>query len=221
MAEGGGIKNYFHRVDGPLPIRWTPSAEPQSKKLKRGPGRPRKPVPAIQAPNISDEDEIKDQNDEEDIESVKKTRRVYTVERIVAYSKKHSAIQSSKHFDVPRTTILRWTTDGYFEQNTTKKGIKKGGGRPVTYEPDIDQQLLAWLLDARDKQLPITTQLLRAKGLEMITPQHPEFKASHGWVQKFKARHLLVLRVKTSLAQELPMTLEERIKAFQMQLGRN
>jgi len=31
------ITNVFERVDEPLPIRWTPSAEPPSKKPKRGP----------------------------------------------------------------------------------------------------------------------------------------------------------------------------------------
>jgi len=35
------ITNFFERVDEPLPIRWTPSAEPPSKKPKHSPGRPR------------------------------------------------------------------------------------------------------------------------------------------------------------------------------------
>ena len=53
-------------------------------------------------------------------------------------------------------------------------------GRPITYGADIDDQLLAWLLDARDKQLPVTTQLLKAKVVELVTPTHPEFKVSNG-----------------------------------------
>ena len=31
------ITNFFERVDEPLPIRWTPSVEPPSKKPKHGP----------------------------------------------------------------------------------------------------------------------------------------------------------------------------------------
>ncbi len=42
MAGAGKITKVFERVDEPLPIRWTPSAEPPKKKPKRGPGRPRK-----------------------------------------------------------------------------------------------------------------------------------------------------------------------------------
>ena len=71
--------------------------------------------------------------------------------------------------------------DRNFERDTTKKGTKKGAGRPITHGTDIDEQLLTWLLDAHDKQLPITTQILRAKALELITPNHPHFKASDGW----------------------------------------
>ncbi len=40
MAEPGSIKRYFTRVEGLLPIHWIPSAEPRSKRPKRGPGRP-------------------------------------------------------------------------------------------------------------------------------------------------------------------------------------
>ncbi len=47
MAGAGKITKFFERVDEPLPIRWTPSAEPPKKKPKRGPRRPRKVVVVI------------------------------------------------------------------------------------------------------------------------------------------------------------------------------
>ena len=108
--------------------------------------------------------------------------------------------------------------DGYFQRNTTKKGVKRGAGRPISYGDAVDNQLLVWLLEARDKQLPVTIPLLKARALELITPTHTEFHASDGWAQKFKRRHSLALRVKTSLVQELPSTLEEHISAFHTQL---
>ncbi len=42
MAGAGKITKFFECVDKPLPIRWTPSAEPPKKNPKRGPRRPRK-----------------------------------------------------------------------------------------------------------------------------------------------------------------------------------
>ena len=43
-AIAAKITNFFKRVDEPLPIRWTPSAEPP-RKSKCGSGRPRKVQP--------------------------------------------------------------------------------------------------------------------------------------------------------------------------------
>ena len=42
------ITNFFERVDEPLPIRWTPSAEPLSKKPRRGPGTLEHSIPLEQ-----------------------------------------------------------------------------------------------------------------------------------------------------------------------------
>ena len=71
--------------------------------------------------------------------------------------------------------------DGYFERDVTKQGVKKGAGRPLTYSREIDEQLLVWVLENRDLHLPITVPLLKAKALELIGAESPEFKASSGW----------------------------------------
>ena len=85
---------------------------------------------------------------------------------------------------------------GYFERDITKRGVKKGAGQPLTYCSEIDEQLLIWVLESRDLHLPITIPLLRAKALELIGAESPEFKASSGWAYKFMQHHSLVLRVK-------------------------
>ena len=55
------ITSFFGRVDGPLPIRWTPSAEPPKKKAKRGLGRPQK----VQQPVMIDSDSEHEQSEQE------------------------------------------------------------------------------------------------------------------------------------------------------------
>ena len=128
---------------------------------------------------------------------------------VVAYTKVRSVTAATKHFSIPRTTINRWMVDGYFNREVSKKGIKMGAGRPITYSAEIEEQILIWVLENRDLQLPITIPLLQAKALELLKEDHPNFKASSGWVHKFMNRHSLVLRAKTSMAQELPAILEE------------
>ena len=56
--------------------------------------------------------------------------------------------------------------------------------------------------------------MIRLKGLSLIKPSFPEFKASQGWLRRFLARHNLVLRARTSMAQTLPCDIEEKITQF-------
>ena len=150
-------------------------------------------------------------------------KRLYSMKQkkaVVAYVKMHSVAAAARHFTIPRTTIARWMVDKYFTREVTKRGVKKGAGRPLTYSTEINEQLLVWELENRDLLLPITIPFLPAKALELIGAECPDFKVSSGWAHKFMQRHSLVLRVRTSMAQELPATLEEQIQAFYRQIRR-
>ena len=54
--------------------------------------------------------------------------------------------------------------------------------------------------------------MLRLKAKEFS--EDPEFKASLGWYQKWKRRHSISLRTKTTLAQRLPEDLEPQTVKF-------
>ena len=51
---------------------------------------------------------------------------------------------------------------------------------------------------------------LKAKELS----EDPSFKASSGWYEKWKRRHSVSTRMKTTLAQRLPADLEDNIVRF-------
>ena len=42
----------------------------------------------------------------------------------------------------------------------------------------------------------------------------PEFKASQGWYQNWKRRHVISLQTETTLAQRLPQDLKEKTIQF-------
>ena len=54
--------------------------------------------------------------------------------------------------------------------------------------------------------------MLRLKAKELT--DDPSFKASRGWYEKWKRRHSVSMRTKTTLAQRLPADLEENIVRF-------
>ena len=65
-----------------------------------------------------------------------------------------------------------------------------------------------------DLQLPILSLALRNFAKSRIHPYCQEFKASRGWLQKFSQRHGLALRRRTSISQNLPKQLEEKLSGF-------
>ena len=197
----------------------SPAPNQQQSDSREPLGRPRK-IRETVLNGDSGSDSAKE--NEGDIEQSRCMKCLYGMKQktVVSYAQMHSVAAAARHFTIPRTTIAHWMADWYFKQEMTKHGVKKGAGRPLTYSTDIEEQLLVWVLENRDLHLPITIPLLKAKALELIGTECPDFKASSGWAYKFMHRHSLVLRARTSMAQELPATLEERIRAFHHQIKR-
>ena len=60
--------------------------------------------------------------------------------------------------------------------------------------------------------IAVSGLMLRLKAKELS--DDPAFKASRGWYEKWKRRHSVSMRTKTTLAQRLPADLEENIVRF-------
>ena len=143
------LDRYFTKLPkgAPLPISWKPSAQPPTKRPKRGPGRPIKiREPQAQEAAIivdSSSDSEREREDESscgsafetsetaEVEKGRAMKRLYSMKQkkaVVAYVKMHSVAAAARHFTIPRTTIARWMVDKYFTREVTKRGVKKGAG---------------------------------------------------------------------------------------------
>lgn len=125
---------------------------------------------------------------------------------------------TARAFGIPKSTIKK---TGYPEDKSKQKGVhnKAGAGRPLNYPKFVDEELLAWILNMRDLQIPISCTDIQIKGKELITPHNLKFVASDGWLEKFMNRNKLVLRAMTSLAR-LPAQLKEKIANFYIDVQR-
>lgn len=64
--------------------------------------------------------------------------------------------------------------------------------RTCLYE-DVDEAMLKWTIATRERNLPLSGPLMRAKAKEFAEALgHFEFEASVGWLDKFKKRHGIV-----------------------------
>ena len=139
---------------------------------------------------------------------------------VLAYAKTHSQVAAARNFKIPRTTIRSWKGLEAVAKSKSKsllskgKHVHKGAGRPLSYDADIEDSLVQWILESRDLQLPIQRKTIQHKARLQIQRTNPNFSASDGWLQKFMNRNSLSLRRVTSIQQKLPANLEKKLEKF-------
>ena len=140
--------------------------------------------------------------------------------KVSYYARHHDPRAATRHFSVHHKNVERWMKASVDEmKNPKKRKNKKGQGRKISYPQEIDEKLMAWVMEKREEtHISVSTQVLRLKALSLIKPVLPSFKASDGWLRKFLRRHNLVLRARTSIAQLLPADLEAKLVVFRQNL---
>ena len=79
----------------------------------------------------------------DEVEKMAGMKHLYSTRQkhvVVSYAKYHSdaAAAAAKKLSFPRTIISHWMGDGCFERDVTKRRVKKGARRPLTYCNEID-----------------------------------------------------------------------------------
>ena len=66
--------------------------------------------------------------------------------------------------------------------------------RTANYE-DVEHALIKWFKTVRDRNLPVSGPMLTTKAEEFATRlDHPDFKCSNGWLDRFKERHNITFK---------------------------
>lgn len=155
----------------------------------------------------------------------KKLRKYFIEEKLSAieYAKKHGNRSAARSLGIDEKRIREWrlTEEKFKVCNKPKSRFRlKGGGRYLTNEI-LEQKLLSFVENKRADKLQVTHKMMcreATKIFQSITEDDPEiknsFKASEGFIQKFKTRHNLVYRRKTSISQKLPEDYIPRIFSF-------
>jgi len=98
-------------------------------------------------------------------------------------------------------------------KNPHKHANKKGHGRKISYYQEIEDKLLARVLEKHKVDgVAVATQLIRTMAQSLIKEHNSKFKVSEGCVVKFLRRNRLVLRMQTHISQNLPKDIEDRIE---------
>lgn len=74
-----------------------------------------------------------------------------------------------------------------------KAGHMKRNAKSIEYE-DINRAMFEWFVDVTGRGMPLSGSMIRIKALETAKSLGKlNFKASNGWLEKFKHRHNIVL----------------------------
>lgn len=137
---------------------------------------------------------------------------------IVKEAKNTSINKASTKFGVDRKRIREWIGQekaGKFDAVSPVTYRLPGAGRHVTSEK-IDNEIYEWFLSMRQKGLRVSGKRLRMEAQHRyIMNGITGFKASDGWLRKWKRRHSVSQRTKTTVAQHLPEDLSEKVLSFQ------
>ncbi len=81
----------------------------------------------------------------------------------------------------------------------------------------MEEDLIQWIQDQRDQRLRVTRKGIQLKALELHESSDEDtktFVANLGWLQKFFARHSIILRHRTTVSQKLPAAVVPKLESF-------
>ncbi|KAL9982304.1 hypothetical protein ACROYT_G004331 [Oculina patagonica] len=120
----------------------------------------------------------------------------------------------AREYGISESMVRRWRKDqaNLFNGELKLSAKRKTMGCFTPKHPELDQRMLEWFTEQRSQGIAVSGLMLRLKAKEFC--DDPEFKASLGWYQRWKQRHSISLRTKTTVAQRLPSDLSLSIRLF-------
>ena len=103
----------------------------------------------------------------------------------------------AKKFNVPKNTLTYWITNKHDiiqKYETGQLGAKRQK-LSVGKHDSIDRAVYKWFMNARERNVPIGGYIIRERALDFAKELNiTDFKASDGWLDRWKNRHNVVFR---------------------------
>ena len=139
----------------------------------------------------------------------------------IDYLKHHTISDTAKVFNVDRKRIHEWrdNEENIKEQlqsgNTDRKRVAGGGAKKRSEE--LEERLRNRILQHRERRMHVSRRRVQLWAKEMTN--HPEFKASNGWLDKFLKRNGFSQRKRTTVAQQTPKECIQKLVSYICYLG--
>lgn len=137
--------------------------------------------------------------------------------QVILYAEEHGNRKAAKEFGVAESNIRLWRQQR-IAIFACKAARKKFTGPRKGRHPEVDEEVLKFILERRKNGLRVTSDTIRSKANEVATAQgipRQVFKASRGWVDRFLKRMNISLRRRKTRCQKLPTEFEEELQSFE------
>ena len=86
--------------------------------------------------------------------------------------------------------------------------------------PDVEEKLVAEFTELQAKGLKVKHYWFHTRAVQLMSELHQDvdFKFLPGWFDRFKARNKLSYRRSTNVAQNKPADMEDKIRAFHLEI---
>ena len=102
----------------------------------------------------------------------------------------------AKRYGVPPNTLSYWVknkSDIFAKYESGQYGAKRQKLLSGKYD-NIDKAVYKWFVNARERNVPISGQIIREKALDFAKKfNEPDFKASEGWLDRWKHRQKIIV----------------------------
>ena len=150
-------------------------------------------------------------------------RNSYTVEfklSVIDWQRKNQASihQTASEYSIDRKRVREWSQKYTLLRanagGTKKKRRKINGGRPPA-SVDLDLKVFEFLEAERSEGRVVTNDMLQMRALQIAGGlQLDAFKASYGWLWRWKRRYGVGMRTGTNSAQKLPADYHDLLHIF-------
>ena len=119
--------------------------------------------------------------------------------------KSKSAI--AKEFNIPASTLSTWLKNATsIKESYHKFGPKRKNSKVGSFD-DVENAILKWFSNVREQNVPVSGPILLAKAEEFSQKLEIEnFKASTGWLERFKERNGITFKKVCGEAKSVDMT---------------
>ena len=104
----------------------------------------------------------------------------------------------AKRYGVPPNIFSYWVknkSDIFAKYESGQYGAKRQKLSSGKYD-NIDKAVYKWFVNARERNVPISGQIIREKALDFAKKfNEPDFKASEGWLDRWKHRQKIIYRI--------------------------